>query len=155
MNRLKWLLHLYPRSWRERYEEEFVAMLEMCPRHRWTDVFDMLLGAVDAHIQMKLQDGSNRLQSGMKQSTKLNLVPAAAPSAAPAVPAPSGGISARCLTCTKTSVLQPGDPDYGKMKSGPSKLYICKTCKTALKEEAILVTGLNPNVLDPMEKIVP
>jgi hypothetical protein len=45
---LVWLLvHLYPRAWRERYEEEFVAMLEQSGISI-TDFFDVALGAMDA-----------------------------------------------------------------------------------------------------------
>ena len=46
-----WLLRLYPAAWRERYAEEFAAMLEqgmLSP----LDVVDILLGACDAHLQL-------------------------------------------------------------------------------------------------------
>jgi hypothetical protein len=44
-----WLLLLYPRAWRERYEAEMVAVLE---QHHITlkTLGDLLLGALDAHL---------------------------------------------------------------------------------------------------------
>jgi len=45
-----WLVRLYPRAWRERYEEEFVAMLEQGPVST-KDVFDVALGAADAWLR--------------------------------------------------------------------------------------------------------
>ena len=44
------LVRLYPRAWRERYEEEFVAMLEQGPVSI-KDLFDVALGAVDAWLR--------------------------------------------------------------------------------------------------------
>jgi hypothetical protein len=44
-----WLTRLYPRTWRERYEAEFSALLEQCLNSP-LDVVDILLGAVDAHL---------------------------------------------------------------------------------------------------------
>lgn len=43
-----WLIRLYPRSWRRRYETEFRALLE---QHTLSfgDSFDILRGAFDAH----------------------------------------------------------------------------------------------------------
>jgi hypothetical protein len=45
-----WLVCLYPREWRERYEEEFIAMLEQCPASL-SDSFDVALGALDAWLR--------------------------------------------------------------------------------------------------------
>lgn len=44
-----WILHLYPQGWRQRYEEEMVALLE---QHTVTPatIFDLLLGALDARL---------------------------------------------------------------------------------------------------------
>jgi hypothetical protein len=46
-----WLTRLYPRPWRERYAEEFDALLEQC-LHSPLDVVDIFLGALDAHLQL-------------------------------------------------------------------------------------------------------
>lgn len=45
---MRWLLRLYPRDWRDRYEEE---MLEVLEQHKITPatVLDLLLGALDAN----------------------------------------------------------------------------------------------------------
>ena len=45
-----WLVRAYPRAWRERYEEEFVAMLEQGPVSI-RDLFDVTLGVVDAWLR--------------------------------------------------------------------------------------------------------
>lgn len=44
----RWLTRLYPREWRARYGEEFLALLEDRPPTPG-DVGDIILGAVDAH----------------------------------------------------------------------------------------------------------
>ena len=47
--KLTWLLRLYPRAWRRRYEAEFVALLEHHPTSPRL-ILDIILGAVDAHL---------------------------------------------------------------------------------------------------------
>jgi hypothetical protein len=47
---VRWLVRLYPRAWRGRYEEEFVAMLEQ-GRLSVRDLFDVALGAADAWLR--------------------------------------------------------------------------------------------------------
>lgn len=46
----KWLIGLYPRAWRERYEEEFLAVLED-RKATFSDFADIALGALDAWIR--------------------------------------------------------------------------------------------------------
>ncbi len=46
------LIRLYPRSWRERYEEELTVLLEDRPPGP-SDVLDLLLGALDAHLHRR------------------------------------------------------------------------------------------------------
>lgn len=65
---MPWLLRLYPRAWRERYEEELLAVLE---DHQVTlaTVLDLLIGAVDANFNYNrstegVQSMVNRLRSG-------------------------------------------------------------------------------------------
>lgn len=51
---MKRLIRLYPRPWRERYGEEFAALLEeqpLTPRNLW----DLIGGAVDAHLSPQVQ----------------------------------------------------------------------------------------------------
>lgn len=53
----RWLVWLYPRAWRRRYETEFLALLE----ERWSiwDTFDVVRGAIDAHrMALTLQQES-------------------------------------------------------------------------------------------------
>lgn len=49
-----WMLHLYPRAWRERYEDEFRAMLDGHPATP-SDMLDILSGAVDAHLRPQVE----------------------------------------------------------------------------------------------------
>ena len=51
MNVRRWLVSLYPRAWRERYGDEFEALLEEC-LHSPLDACDILLGALDAHLEV-------------------------------------------------------------------------------------------------------
>jgi len=51
MNVRSWLVRLYPRSWRERYGDEFEILLEEC-LHSPLDVLDIFLGAMDAHFEL-------------------------------------------------------------------------------------------------------
>ena len=47
----KWLVSLYPSAWRERYGDEFETLLEEC-LHSPLDVLDILLGALDARLEL-------------------------------------------------------------------------------------------------------
>ncbi len=49
MNSHIWLVRLYPKGWRERYGDEFEALLEEC-LHSPLDALDVALGALDAHL---------------------------------------------------------------------------------------------------------
>ncbi len=52
------LLRLYPVYWRDRYGDEFAAVLEVCPL-RLATLTDVLIGALDAHINP--QDTTGRI----------------------------------------------------------------------------------------------
>lgn len=56
MKIIKWIVQLYPKSWRERYQEEFIAMLEQYEKRRISDILDIILGAIHAHIQNMLRN---------------------------------------------------------------------------------------------------
>ena len=62
----KYLLRLYPRIWRARYEEELLAVLESCPLS-FPDTIDMLFGALDAHLHPYLGATGLSLYERMKQ----------------------------------------------------------------------------------------
>ena len=49
----EWLLSLYPQAWRKRYGDEFQALLEQ-RGIRFFDLFDILRGALDAHLHPQL-----------------------------------------------------------------------------------------------------
>lgn len=66
----KYLLWLYPRHWRARYEEEILAMLELRPCSL-LDAVDLLLGALDAHLHPSLGTTGLSLFERMKQMLSL------------------------------------------------------------------------------------
>lgn len=53
MNIQQLLLYLYPRAWRARYEEEFLALLELRSLSL-SDTSDIIFGAIDAHLHPHL-----------------------------------------------------------------------------------------------------
>jgi hypothetical protein len=66
---MRWLLGLYPRAWRDRYEEEMLALLE---EHKVTPatIADLLMGALDANLNYNgftegMASMVNRLRSGI------------------------------------------------------------------------------------------
>jgi hypothetical protein len=58
------LLRLYPRAWRDRYEEEFLALLEACPLSLWT-IWDVFVWAIDA--RMHFEPVTGRMMSPMNR----------------------------------------------------------------------------------------
>jgi hypothetical protein len=63
----EWLIRLYPRAWRERYQEEMLALLEQRPPTA-RDRLDILRGACDAHLR-----GDLVLGRGMPVSRRMRL----------------------------------------------------------------------------------
>src|SRR5215831_10512170 len=55
-NQHRWLLYFYPRVWRARYGEEFLALLEACPFSLWI-LWDICVGAIDAHLHLEAVTG--------------------------------------------------------------------------------------------------
>ncbi len=66
----KYLLCLYPRHWRERYEEEMLAMLELRPCSV-LDRIDLVFGALDTHLHPSLGTTGLSLSERMKQMLSL------------------------------------------------------------------------------------
>jgi len=70
MNFRRWLIQLYPSPWREHYADEFEMLLEEC-LHSPLDVFDILLGALDAHLEIpyemnwRLMNMMNKLRTSI------------------------------------------------------------------------------------------
>lgn len=56
---MKWLLQLYPARWRERYGEEFGAVLAS-QRASVGMVLDVLGGAIDAHLYPQIQSSNSK-----------------------------------------------------------------------------------------------
>jgi len=71
-----WLVGLYPRPWRERYADEFSALLEECLRSP-LDVLDILLGALDAHLGLSHETDWRLMNMNNKLRTTILLVFAA------------------------------------------------------------------------------
>lgn len=61
------LVRLYPRAWRERYGEEFAALLEESPP-TLADAFDVLRGAFDAHVRRQIFDGRALMMIELRRS---------------------------------------------------------------------------------------
>jgi hypothetical protein len=66
------LIRLYPRAWRERYEEEFSALIEERPASVG-DVFDVAFGAVDAWLVPQAAEGRTVVVERMRGSVMLVL----------------------------------------------------------------------------------
>ncbi|HEX4604945.1 MAG TPA: hypothetical protein VH724_13180 [Candidatus Angelobacter sp.] len=62
---MKWLLRFYPAQWRNRYGTEFASVLAEQPASMGL-FFDVLGGAIDAHLHPQIQRSTNR-QMGPKQ----------------------------------------------------------------------------------------
>ncbi|WP_093231657.1 hypothetical protein [Thermoflavimicrobium dichotomicum] len=58
---------MYPKNWRDRYEDELLALMEARPLH-FSDCLDIVLGAIDAHLHRSLisDQGVNRMQRDLK-----------------------------------------------------------------------------------------
>jgi MFS family permease len=66
----KYVLRLYPRAWRQRYEEEVLAMLELHPCS-FLESVDLFFGALDAHLHPHLGTTGLSLYERMKQMLSL------------------------------------------------------------------------------------
>ena len=73
MNIRKWLVRLYPRWWRERYGDEFEALLEEC-LHSPLDVLDIFLGALDTHLELTHETNWRLMNMNNKLRTTILLV---------------------------------------------------------------------------------
>ena len=71
-----WLVRLYPRSWRERYGDEFEALLEECLRSP-LDALDIFLGALDAHLELSHETNWRSINMNNKLRTTILVVFAA------------------------------------------------------------------------------
>lgn len=145
MKLLKWMIGLYPTWWRERYEAEFAAMLDQYPRLRLTDYVDVLWGAVKAHLSSKPHKTDNPQPVTNTAAESLPELPPHGAAASRAAPV----LEARCMSCSKQFVLSPLEPQYQNIKTGKSKLYVCKSCSSLMTEEAVHSSGIRPELLDP------
>jgi hypothetical protein len=73
MNVRGWLVGLYPSAWRRRYADEFEALLEQC-LHTPLDVLDILLGAIDAHLNFSPVTDWRSLNMNNKLRTAILIV---------------------------------------------------------------------------------
>lgn len=65
---IRWILRLYPRAWRDRYEDEFLAMLEHDTPTLW-DVLDTLRSAYDAQLHYQIRHPDNEGENDMRGVT--------------------------------------------------------------------------------------
>jgi hypothetical protein len=64
------LLRLYPSRWRDRYGDEFAAILESRPLGPF-DVADILLGALDAHLHLRGLGAASEHRKGFTMSVRV------------------------------------------------------------------------------------
>jgi hypothetical protein len=64
------LIHLYPARWRDRYGDEFVAVLEERPLGPF-DVADVMLGALDAHLHLRGLGAASEHRKGFAMSLRV------------------------------------------------------------------------------------
>ena len=60
---MNWLLRLYPEPWRQRYGEEFAAVL-VSQRASLGLVLDVLGGAIDAHLHPQIKNSHSKQTTG-------------------------------------------------------------------------------------------
>jgi hypothetical protein len=71
--RAGWLLTLYPRAWRDRYAEEFLALLESQPASIGV-VVDVIAGAMDAHLSPQWEAGLQGAETSKQGGTVMRLL---------------------------------------------------------------------------------
>lgn len=54
-----------------------------------------------------------------------------------------------CMMCRKEFDINHSDPQFRKFIEKQTKYYICLPCNSNTKKEAISLTGINPDSLDP------
>ncbi len=59
-----------------------------------------------------------------------------------------------CILCRKQFTIDSKDPQYYKLKSGQSKSYVCTTCGSSIKKDAVSSTGIDPDQLDDKDKFI-
>lgn len=64
------LIRCYPERWRERYGDEFAALLEERPLGPF-DVADVLLGALDAHLHLRGHGAASVHEKGFAMSSRI------------------------------------------------------------------------------------
>ena len=73
MDLRKRLIDLYPRTWRERYGDEFGILLDEC-LHSPLDVLDIFLGALDAHLEFPYEMSWRLINMTNKLRTSILMV---------------------------------------------------------------------------------
>ncbi len=74
---MKHLVYLYPRAWRARYGDEFLALLDARPATPRVAV-DLILGAVDAHLHLKTQPARTGHTIAPVEGTRAAIMPSSA-----------------------------------------------------------------------------
>lgn len=72
MRTIAWILKLYPRRWRERYQAEMLAVLEQHTISPAT-IFDLLLGALDAQLDPAYRRPQGVLSRWLRDPQRLSL----------------------------------------------------------------------------------
>lgn len=73
MKIVTWILHFYPHRWRERYQEEMLAVLEQHTISLLT-LLDLLLGALDAHLDPAYRSKEGFMFHRLRDTRTLSLI---------------------------------------------------------------------------------
>lgn len=60
----------------------------------------------------------------------------------------------RCMLCGMPETVAPADEAYRKSQTNPGYRHVCRACSGQAGREAQSATGLNPDVLDAVERLV-
>ncbi|MGE5673869.1 MAG: hypothetical protein ACM3XM_08270 [Mycobacterium leprae] len=66
----------------------------------------------------------------------------------------ANSITLRCILCGRLDTVYPGEAAYDRSQSSPTYKHICRVCGGSAGREAQQVTGLNPEMVDAMDKFV-
>ncbi|NPV93281.1 MAG: hypothetical protein HPY50_21185 [Firmicutes bacterium] len=158
------LLKLFPAGWRDRYEEEFLAVLEQSGIHP-IDYVNILVAAVDARLHPELH-GETKAPDETRQANR-GKTPKSASVYGPGFQAVgiSSAIALRqlkvgdrlkkvnCIICKNDFSIPPWDYRYRELKFDRNKPCVCDNCSFSLRKEAMIISGIGPEDLERLDRM--
>ncbi len=120
------LLRLYPRRWRERYGDEFAALLARQPL-TWESVLDITRGAYDARCTAARRHGQRVVMSAVQATTSARR---------------KEQTVATRQRIFKCSFCEKNQAQAQRLIAGPQGVYICDECVHLCHD--ILTEGVHP-----------